>query len=185
VVLGLAGLAATLALRASASVRHAIWFVGLVTALGVGALATAGPLIEIESSFVKSPGVIDSAADVRESFRGTAAPMEPVPNQAPRAIARSSAARIHTDSLLIALWAMGVAFIIGRALFAHVAVARLISRSRPLDADLRLDVDASIDVRLSHDVDGPFTFGALRPVILLPLDAEYWTSERLRIVLVH
>ena len=35
IVLGLAGLAATLAHRASASVRHAIWFVGLVTALGV------------------------------------------------------------------------------------------------------------------------------------------------------
>ena len=81
------------------------------------------------------------------------------------AIAPSSAARIRTESLLIALWAMGVAFIIGRALFAHVAVARLISRSRRLDADLRLDVDASIDVRLSHDVDGPFTLGALRPVI--------------------
>jgi beta-lactamase regulating signal transducer with metallopeptidase domain len=185
IVLGLAGLAATLAHRASASVRHAIWFVGLVTALGVGALAAAGPLIEIESSFVKSPGVVDFPADFRESFRGTAAPMQPIANQAPRAIARSSAARIRTDSLLIALWAMGVAFIIGRALFSHVAVARLVSRSRHLDADLRLDVYASIDVRLSHDVDGPFTLGALRPVILLPLDAEYWTSERLRIVLVH
>jgi beta-lactamase regulating signal transducer with metallopeptidase domain len=185
IVLGLAGLAATLAHRASASVRHAIWFVGLVTALGVGALAAAGPLIEIESSFVKSPGVIDFPADFRESFRGTATPMQTIANQAPRAIARSSAARMRTDSLLTALWAMGVAFIIGRALFSHVAVARLISRSRHLDADLRLDVDASIDVRLSHDVDGPFTLGALRPVILLPLDAVYWTSERLRIVLVH
>jgi beta-lactamase regulating signal transducer with metallopeptidase domain len=185
IVLGLAGLAATLAHRASASVRHAIWFVGLVTALGVGALAAAGPLIEVESSFVKSPGVSNVPADVRESFRGTAAPTQSMANQAPRAIARSSAARIRTDSLLIALWAMGVAFIIGRALFAHVAVARLISRSRHLDADLRLDVDASIDVRLSHDIHGPFTLGAWRPVILLPLDAEYWTSERLRIVLVH
>ena len=185
IALGLAGLAATLAHRASASVRHAIWFVGLVTALGVGALAAAGPLIEIESSFVKSPGVIDFPADFREWFRGTATPMQTIANQAPRASARSSAARIRTDYLLIALWAMGVTFIIGRALFAHVAVARLISRSRHLDADLRLDVDASIDVRLSHDVDGPFTLGALRPVILLPLDAEYWTSERLRIVLVH
>jgi beta-lactamase regulating signal transducer with metallopeptidase domain len=185
IVLGLAGLAATLAHRASASVRHAIWFVGLVTALGVGALAAAGPLIEVESSFVKSPGVIDVPAGFRESFRGTAAPMQTIANQAPRAMARSSAARIRTDSLLIALWAMGAAFLIGRALFAHVAVARLISRSRHLDADLRLDVDASIDVRVSHDVDGPFTLGALRPVILLPLDAEYWTSERRRIVLVH
>jgi beta-lactamase regulating signal transducer with metallopeptidase domain len=185
IVLGLAGLAATLAHRASASVRHAIWFVGLVTALGVGALAVAGPLIEIKSSFVKSPGVIDFPADFTESFRGTATPMQTIANQAPRAIAWVSAARIRTDSLLIALWAMGVALIIGRALFAHVAVARLISRSRHLGADLRLDVDASIDVRLSHDVDGPFTLGVLRPVILLPLDAEYWTSERLRIVLVH
>jgi beta-lactamase regulating signal transducer with metallopeptidase domain len=185
IVLGLAGLAAALAHRASASVRHAIWFVGLVTALGGGALAAAGPLIEIESSFVKSRGVIDFPADFGESSRGTAARMQTIANQTPRAIARSSAAPIRTGSLLIALWAMGAAFIIGRALFAHVAVARLIARSGHLDSDLRLDVDASIDVRLSHDVDGPFTLGALRPVILLPIDAVSWASERLRIVLVH
>jgi hypothetical protein len=42
IVLGLAGLGATLAHRASASVWHAIWFVGLATTLGVGALAAAG-----------------------------------------------------------------------------------------------------------------------------------------------
>jgi len=185
IVLALAGLAAMLAHRASAAVRHAIWFVGLVTALGAGALAAAGPLIAIESSFVKAPGGSDFPADFRESLPGTAAPLPTIATPARRAMAWVSAARLRTDSLLIALWAMGVAVLIGRALFAHVAVARLISRSRHLDADLRLDVDASIDVRLSHDVDGPFTLGALRPVILLPLDAAYWTPERLRIVLVH
>jgi hypothetical protein len=33
--------------------------------------------------------------------------------------------------------------------------------------------------------NGPSTLGAFRPVILLPLDAQYWSHERLRIVLVH
>ena len=38
IVLSLAGLLATLARRASASVRHAIWLIGIATALGVGAI---------------------------------------------------------------------------------------------------------------------------------------------------
>lgn len=39
IVLSLAGLLTTLARRASASVRHAIWLIGIATALGVGAIA--------------------------------------------------------------------------------------------------------------------------------------------------
>jgi beta-lactamase regulating signal transducer with metallopeptidase domain len=185
IVLGFAGLAATLAYRASASVRHAIWFIGLLTALGVGALAAAGPIIDIESSLAKLPAGVKPPVDSRESFGGTASPVQTIANEPPRAIAQSTAARIPTDALVIALWAMGAALILGRALFARGVVARLIPRSRSLDANLRFDVESAIDVRISSDVDTPFTVGVLKPVILLPLGAEDWTRDRLRIVLVH
>jgi hypothetical protein len=51
IVLSLAGLLATLARRASASVGHAIWLIGIATALGVGALAAIGPVFEMSQRF--------------------------------------------------------------------------------------------------------------------------------------
>ena len=51
-VLGLAWLVATLAYRASAWLGHAIWFVGLIAAVGVGAWAAVGHVIELESTLV-------------------------------------------------------------------------------------------------------------------------------------
>jgi beta-lactamase regulating signal transducer with metallopeptidase domain len=101
------------------------------------------------------------------------------------ALPASAGTPLRAEYLLLGVWLAGVVILVGRAVLAHAAVARLVGRSQHLDADLRMEVDASIDVRLSPDVDGPFTLGAIRPVILLPVDAQYWSSERLRIVLVH
>jgi beta-lactamase regulating signal transducer with metallopeptidase domain len=192
IVLGLAGFIATLAHRASASVRHAIWFVGLATALGVGALAIVGPFVEVESILVKPrspspdsrlsvlPGIASALPRAATADARLSSPDARVTNPDSRFPIRDS--RIP---FALAIWLIGAVIIIARSALAHLALARLVDRSRHLDADLRLDVDASIDVRLSADVDGPFTLGAVRPVILLPLEAQYWTSERLRIVLVH
>jgi beta-lactamase regulating signal transducer with metallopeptidase domain len=169
-------------------VRHAIWFVGIVTALGVGTLAAIGPVVEVESTLVNGPGVVSFPADFGHSLSAAATDIQTVVTETPRAAATPASVpsrALRMDGLLLAAWILGVAVIVGRAIIAHIAVGRLIGRSQHLDADLRLDVDASIDVRLSPDVDGPFTLGAFRPVILLPLDAQYWSSERLRIVLVH
>src|SRR3954468_17525079 len=148
IVLGLAGLAATVAHRASASVRHAIWFVGLATALGAGALAALGPIVELESPLVTGPGVITFPADFAETISSTATAVRSIAMDASELPATSLAAprfRIRTGMLLMAAWLVGALTIVARGIVAHVAVSRLIGRSRHLDADLRLDVDASID----------------------------------------
>ena len=188
IVLGLAGLLAAIALRASASVRHAIWFVGLITALGVGALAAIGPVFEMESGLMRGNG---------QSEMGNRELVTPMPMTTSDVKVNDRSSRGHPmlDSRLpiphspfpiaFTIWSLGVALIIGRAIIAHIGAARLVARSKHLDVDRRLDVDASIDVLVSPDVDGPFTLGARRPVILLPMEAEEWTRERLRIVLVH
>jgi beta-lactamase regulating signal transducer with metallopeptidase domain/DUF4097 and DUF4098 domain-containing protein YvlB len=185
IALGLAGLLATLARRASASVRHAIWLVGLVTALGVGALAAIGPVLEVESSFATGRPLAPLATNLTESLRSTADLASIAAPAVDLAVGNAPAFRLRPDVVLLAIWATGVAFILGRAIAAHVGAARLVARSSHLDVDRRLEVDASIDVFLSPDVDAPFTLGARRPVILLPLEAVDWTAERLRIVLVH
>lgn len=185
IVLGLAGLLATLAHRASASLRHAIWFVGLVTALGVGALAAVGPVLDVESGLVDRDlglGTRALGAPSQESSPQSLVPGAPSLVPSPQSLVPPARSRIPIP---LAIWLTGAALILSRATLAHVAAARLIRRSRHLDVDKRLEVDGAIDVRLSAEVPGPFTLGARSPVILLPLEAEEWDRERLCIVLVH
>ena len=192
IVLGLAGLLATLALRASASLRHAIWFVGLVTALGIGALAAVGPVLDVESSLVQwqeGTGKWELGTGNWELGTGNgelgSRSQLPVPSSQPSFPSSQFPVPSSQFPVPLLVWAAGTALILGRVVLAHFAAARLIRRSRHLDVDKRLEVDGAIDVRLSADVPGPFTFGARSPVILLPLEAEEWDRERLRIVLVH
>ncbi len=43
----------------------------------------------------------------------------------------------------------------------------------------------SIAVRVHESIPGPMTYGTLRPVILLPLDAESWSDEELSRAMIH
>jgi uncharacterized protein (TIGR03435 family) len=43
----------------------------------------------------------------------------------------------------------------------------------------------SIAVRVHESIPGPMTFGTLRPVILLPLDAERWSDDALSRAMIH
>jgi uncharacterized protein (TIGR03435 family) len=43
----------------------------------------------------------------------------------------------------------------------------------------------SIAVRVNESIPGPMTYGTLRPVILLPLDAESWSDDALGRAMIH
>src|SRR5690349_12358558 len=127
IVFGLAGLLATVARRASASVRHAIWFVGIVTSLGVGALAAVGPVFEVESS-IATRDVRLEMGDRRFSNQEFVAPLTAtdsrvLPSQSPIPDRQSPV------PLPTALWVIGALLIVGRALAAQIGAARLVSRA--------------------------------------------------------
>jgi bla regulator protein blaR1 len=70
------------------------------------------------------------------------------------------------------------------------ALRRAGSSSARGDALLRrLSAEAglhrSIAVRVHESIPGPMTYGTLRPVILLPLDAERWTDDALSRAMIH
>jgi bla regulator protein blaR1 len=54
---------------------------------------------------------------------------------------------------------------------------------RSLSADA--GVHRSIAVRVHESIPGPMTYGTLRPVILLPLDAEGWSDDALSRAMIH
>src|SRR5215208_6167703 len=57
-MLGLAGLLAAFARRASASVRHTIWLIGLTTAIDIAVASAFRPVIEVETTVVNGPAVV-------------------------------------------------------------------------------------------------------------------------------
>ena len=54
---------------------------------------------------------------------------------------------------------------------------------RRLSAEAGLN--RSIAVRVHESIPGPMTYGALRPVVLMPLDAESWSDDALSRAMIH
>jgi beta-lactamase regulating signal transducer with metallopeptidase domain/DUF4097 and DUF4098 domain-containing protein YvlB len=199
-LIGVAGLAAALAQRASASVRHTIWFTALGASLFAAVLSATGPLVEIRAETVANgPGVVPFD---REIFTA-----QPDPERAPRptptptpTVARPAEPGIatwlyrHAITFAAILWIAGVIVVVARFMTGQVRVARVLARSSAASPEIvavaaraaRLaGAEGSFQVRMSADIETPCTVGSWRPVVLLPAGAASWTGERLGIVLVH
>jgi len=111
----------------------------------------------------------------------------------PRAEAAPSASTaIDYDAPTIAgavlgIWAAGVLLIALRGVVARVALwwMRRDSIEAPFEPDEVPELAGRVALRVSNAERGPFTWGILRPVVLLPQQALYWPSERLEAVLRH
>ncbi|HEY2374357.1 MAG TPA: M56 family metallopeptidase [Gemmatimonadaceae bacterium] len=107
--------------------------------------------------------------------------------------------RNHTPAWWIrgaaVLWLLGALAIFGRFIAGTVAVSRLARRSERVEDGRWLSLAQRIAIRLgvarpmtllrSRRFDVPVTWGIVYPVVLLPDDADAWTDERRRYVLVH
>ena len=93
------------------------------------------------------------------------------------------------------VWLLGALAILARFVAGTLAVARLARRSERVDDGRWLSLTQRIAMRLgvarpmtllrSGRFDVPVTWGIVYPVVLLPDDADHWTDERRRYVLVH
>ena len=100
---------------------------------------------------------------------------------------------VSNSIILLAVWAVGLAVVflkLASSLFKLRAVRRPAIPSLELNQIVQqLAKDARvgrpIEVLLHDDVDVPLTYGFLRPVILLPIDAWTWSDTELRQVFVH
>jgi beta-lactamase regulating signal transducer with metallopeptidase domain len=175
-------LAARLAARASAALRHVIWGVGLFGCLGLAAsalLLPAWPVTGVVLPAALSPGRVLA----RASMIGGA----PVVTGSPGvAILRA----VPWARLAVALWAAGTALLLARLAFDLWRARRLVRAARPLRDDLVAELSAAAGVRApalreSDQVAGPFTTGLLRSTIVMPRAARDWTEAERRAVLAH
>jgi uncharacterized protein (TIGR03435 family) len=100
---------------------------------------------------------------------------------------------MNASALLWAIWGAGALLCLLPVLVGtwHLrALGRSGSSCARGDALLRrLSAEAglhrSIAVRVHESIPGPMTYGTLRPVILLPLDAESWSDDALSRAMIH
>ena len=204
-ILAAAGLSAIALRRSSAAVRHLVWLAGLVSAASMMLLAPIVPGISV--SVVRDGATLSNAAPsaieaavVAPNATMTADPTTPGSGSRQtrgvasyRAVVRSvprALSSLLTLDTLLAIWAIGAALLLARAVVGHAIVARLVHHARVLTgADLLLGSDRlgarHVRVLVSGQIATPITTNWRRPVIILPETAAQWTDERRHIVLVH
>ena len=204
-VLAVAALAATTLRRASASARHFVWTLGLLSALAAPALSLALPRWELPIvTFAAAP---PTAIDAAEPSAPMAAPLRANRQQAaarstdaagvPAASDRAGARPLTLPSwpiLALAIWALGAAIILTRLVVGLLAVQWLSRRtpvvtSAPWLAQARsLATELGLSgVRFLRGAAGtmPMAWGIVRQSVLVPADADTWPAHRVRVVLLH
>ena len=97
-------------------------------------------------------------------------------------------AALHWTDWIFAGWALAVLFLIARLITGIGAVWYISARSDDFNdaiEHVQLNLKRRYRFRRSDGVAVPMMWGIFRPVILLPVDADGWGSERLRAVLLH
>lgn len=167
-LLAAAGVAALLRKR-SAATRHAVWTMGMASALAVPALSRLLP----GWSVVLIPGV---------------APGNP-------SVAPVSAAVVDGGFWIASVWVAGVAVVLASVVLGRFRVWWIARRSTAIDHGEipalttalcgEMAISRRVSVRLSQDRVMPMVWGVTRPVVLLPAEAALWSPELRRDVLLH
>ena len=196
-----AALLVTLAMRrASASARHAVWAVALVSLLVLPVLTHVLPRWDVAvlppAPPPAPPRPLTAVAEVPPeplwldpaAFTETA---EPAP---PAAITRPTL-RVDGGTWIAGLWLAGAVFGLVHFALGTLLIALKTARAAPVgdeawsrrlhDAASRLGLSRPVSLRRSRDVGVPIVWGWRRPVILIPADADAWPDERRQAFLVH
>ncbi|MEP6619569.1 MAG: HEAT repeat domain-containing protein [bacterium] len=208
----IAALGITLSMpRASAGARHLVWLVTLGTLLLVPVLAAWAPLrlaiLPASTVAASQHGVLDATtaaprldSPVDQSSALQSAPRDPAASvvsevsEAPAGLG-ARLQQMSTTSMIVAVWGLVLAGIIASLAWAGLAVRRIVRHATPLTspdwvnpmfeiAD-RLGLEEAPRLVQSDVAKMPFACGMLAPTIVLPSEAESWTLDRRRAVLLH
>ena len=173
-------LAALALQRASASARRLVWALAVISLIALPALIVTLPPIGVSKPMVSTARIIAAPVRIQPGANEFAAPVESP---------KTSAAPI---SWIAALWAAGVLAVLGRLAAGTARMWWMVRSARPIEApaffeELARDIRVrrKISIVESDQAAMPMTWGAFRPVILLPAHWREWPAERTRLVLAH
>jgi beta-lactamase regulating signal transducer with metallopeptidase domain len=188
----------------SAGLRHLLWSAALGAVLALPLISAWVPPIEVDvSSLERVSERFFSPAQERErrvvEMLSGSAPFGQELQQlrvsdGEAAVGRHAtpAPAANAAALALAVWLVGVVAL-SLLFLVHVARIRRATRQAVSKSYLRaLTDDVAAELELARrprvmvgQVDMPVTWGLLRPVVLLPVEATEWDDGRLRIVLMH
>ncbi|MEO6212523.1 MAG: M56 family metallopeptidase, partial [Vicinamibacterales bacterium] len=195
----------TLALqRASAAARHLVWTVALLAALALPVLSIAlprwqVPIVTLTASAPAAPAdaPVDGAL-LRMAERLDQRAPHAVTSDAPPAMTSDPAGLVLSDvawpTIALLAWIAGAVVILGRLAVGVVAVLVMSRRTERVTSgpwiSLAQQLAASLGVtritfRRSAMTTMPMTWGVFRPSVVMPAEADGWTENRLRVVLLH
>jgi beta-lactamase regulating signal transducer with metallopeptidase domain len=189
----LAGGLAIVLRRASAAARHLLWTLALGMMIGLPIasltlprweLTLTAPPPAIPAPKIREVVVVPSSQQLRP---------DPAAEQVSEALDRRAYA--GWPEWLLALYVVLLTLLAARIVAGEARVRALVKRSRRFDAKhaksilhnacLRMRIARAVELRTSAEAAVPFTWGALRPTILLPEEAREWPTAQLEFVLVH
>lgn len=101
----------------------------------------------------------------------------------------------HWSVWILSIWGLGAALIVGWSLSGFAGVWWITRRAQPVEDEEWIDLLDELADRLliyqpvrlfvSPRIASPMTWGIVRPVVLLPIDADDWAEDRRRSVLLH
>ena len=210
IILGVAGVTATLLRRAPAAARHLVWALGLggllrlpvaaavlpplpgwwTLSLAPAAAADPQPSTPMGSAITTSS--VSAVSAVSSVSSASSVPSVP---SVPSASSVVSVPSVLSVPSVFQVWAIGAALLLVSLGVALWRIARLRRRAwretgpawQALVAQVSAEVGLRRDVTLLR-IAGPampMTWGARRPVVLLPQEADQWPDARRRDVLRH
>src|SRR6184192_1258284 len=187
-LLALAAAAAYGLRKHSAAVRHQLWALGLVCSLLLPVVALLLP-----SWHSATLGSAVSLWSTAHAAPGNAA----YPNLSSMIVDAATASSFSGQwlALILAVWALGAAFIAVKLLAGLTRLLWISAQATPITGGdwgqlvshcSALGISRSVRLLQSRDASSmPSAWGVLRPRILLPASAAEWSAERRRIVLAH
>ena len=186
VIFVVAGLFAFCLRRKSAAMRGFVWGMAIVGCLIIPLFSLVLPKWELGIL----PETPVSRAPIQLSTKSVSSiPIASTPSQPDLVTGRSVPfTTLHWTGWIAIVWTGVGLFLLIRLIVGIGAVWHISARSTNFSRaaeQFPSNWNRRANVRLSDRITVPMVWGFLRPVILLPVDASHWQTERLRAVLLH
>ena len=186
VIFAVAGLFACCLRRKSAAVRGFVWSMAIVGCLIVPLFSLVLPKWELGILPETSVSIAQSQLSTNPVASIPTTPTQPQPTLVTDQSGPLTALP-WTDWIAI-VWAGAGLFLLIRMMVGIGAVWHISACSSNFNGavdQFQSNWNRRANIRLSNRITVPMVWGFLRPVILLPVDADQWQTERLRAVLLH
>jgi len=199
VLLALAWVVTRILRDASAAARHLVWCAALAGMVLIPLASTVVPRIPVSVPSIIGASSVDAVVrPMPAAVASERARLAPVAIGSPRARTIGIDRAPDSPSLarsVPAIWLAIAALVLLRVILGTLRVSRWSRRAYPVSDGAwlslaqrvvgQLDIGRPVTLLQSDRACVPMTWGVVYPTVLLPSDADEWTTERRTIVLFH